>query len=269
MPELPEVETIVRGLAPRLLNRRIESVDVFQARVEIGDISRAAGFVITAVRRRGKFIVIETAKARNSASAHLVIHLGMTGQLRLDAEPGPHTHAVFHLDRGTTLLYNDIRQFGRIEFAPRLPSRVCDLGREPLDIGEEEFVERFRSRRAMVKPLLLNQSFLSGLGNIYVDEALFRAGIHPRALSHRLRKNRASALHRAIVAVLSESIENGGSSVSDYVASDGRRGTFQLRHQVYRRAGLPCSACGAIIKRILVAQRGTHFCPRCQKAPSA
>ena len=263
MPELPEVETIVRGVAPLLLGRRIEWIELRQPRVVVGEVSRAAGHRVTGVRRWGKHIVVDLRRGRSTA--HLVLHLGMTGQLRWDGDPGRHTHALLGIEGGLTLLYNDIRQFGRLEWAERLPARLERLGPEPLEISEEEFVLRFRSRRSMVKSLLLNQSFLRGLGNIYVDEALFRARIHPRAQSHRLRRDRAASLHRAIVKVLTESIEHGGSSVSDYVASDGRRGSFQLRHNVYRRTGRPCPACGAAIRRILVASRGTHFCPRCQR----
>ncbi|HYM10083.1 MAG TPA: bifunctional DNA-formamidopyrimidine glycosylase/DNA-(apurinic or apyrimidinic site) lyase [Bryobacterales bacterium] len=266
MPELPEVETIVRGLAPRLPGRRIVAIEVRQPRVAAGDLSRAAGFTITAVRRRGKHILLGLRRGRRSA--HIVIHLGMTGQLRMDADPGRHTHALIHLDRGLTLLYNDTRQFGRLEFCERLPSRFERLGPEPLELAKGDFVRRLRAHRSMVKPLLLDQSFLSGLGNIYCDEALFRARIHPRAVAARLRPARAERLYRAIVEVLTEAIRLGGSSVSDYVGSDGRRGTFQLRHNVYRRAGQPCPACGAPIRRILVASRGTHFCPTCQRPPT-
>ncbi len=262
MPELPEVETIVRGLASCLPNRRIERVEVFQPRVIIGDIQQAEGFTIAQVRRRGKFVVLEL--ERGGRRAHLLAHLGMTGQLRLAAEPGPYTRVLFQLDRGA-LLYNDIRQFGRLEFAEHMPARFKRLGSEPLEIGEQEFVRRFRARRAMAKPLLLNQAFLSGLGNIYVDEALFRARIHPRALANRIHPDRAAELHRAIVRVLREAIAHRGSSISNYVGSDGRRGAFQLLHNVYRRTGLPCPVCGVAIRRILVSQRGTHFCPRCQK----
>lgn len=246
--------------------RRIVEIEVRQPRVAVGELSRAAGFTITAVRRRGKHILLDL--RRGKRPAQLVIHLGMTGQLRVDAEPGRHTHAILQLDGGFTLLYNDTRQFGRLEFCERLPERLKRLGPEPLDLAEEEFVRRFRARRSMVKPLLLDQSFLSGLGNIYADEALFRAGIHPRAVAARLRPERARRLYRAIVEALTESIRLGGSSVSDYVASDGRRGSFQLRHNVYRRTGRPCPVCGAPIRRILVAARGTHFCPRCQRAPA-
>lgn len=259
MPELPEVETIVRGLAPRLAGRRIESIEVGQPRVLINDIRPAAGSTIRRVRRWGKHIVADLGRG------HLVIHLGMTGQLLFDAPPGPHTHARFHLGRGHTLVYNDIRQFGRLEFSERLPQRLEQLGPDPLELSEAEFVRRLRSRRAMAKALLLDQRFLRGLGNIYADEALYRAGIHPRAIAARLRPPRAAALYGAIQQVLRDAIEHRGSSVSDYVASDGRRGSFQLRHQVYRRTGLPCANCGTAIRRILVAARGTHFCPRCQR----
>ena len=262
MPELPEVETIVRGLGPRLVGRRLHHLELPQPRVLRNDISRAAGCTITAVRRWGKHIVIDLRRARSTS--HLLIHLGMTGQLLLQAEPGRHTHALFHLDGGLTLLFNDIRQFGRLEWAAQLPRRLTRLGPEPLELSEDEFVRRLRSRRSLLKPLLLNQEFLRGLGNIYADEALFRARLHPRASTSRLRASRARALYRAIVDVLTESIRCGGTSISDYVASDGRRGRFQLRLQVYGRTGEPCPACGARIRRIVVASRGTHFCPQCQ-----
>ena len=264
MPELPEVETIVRGLGPRLLGRRIEHIELTQPRVLIGDVGRAAGSTVAEIRRRGKFVVLHLRQQRRSA--HLVIHLGMTGQLLLDVPPGRYTHAVFQLDRGLTLLYNDTRQFGRLEFAERLPARLARLGPDPFELEQDEFVRRFRARRSMAKSLLLNQTFLSGLGNIYADEALFRARIHPQALAAGLRPDRVARLYRTIIDVLTESIQHGGSSVSNYVGSDGRRGSFQLRHNVYRRTGLPCPVCEAPIRRIVVASRGTHFCPRCQTA---
>jgi formamidopyrimidine-DNA glycosylase len=260
MPELPEVETIVRGLAPRLAGRRILSAEFRCDRIVRGDPARIAGRTISAVRRHGKFIIVDFAGGAES----LGIHLGMTGKLLIDAEPGPHSHALITLDRGL-LVYDDIRQFGRIELSPQFASRMARLGPDPLAIGAAEFIERLRARRAMVKPLLLNQAFLRGMGNIYTDEALHRAGVHPRAIASRLSRARAAALHAAIREVLLESIESGGSSVSDYVDSDGRRGSFQLRHRVYGREGEPCPACGAPVRRILVAQRGTHFCPRCQQ----
>ena len=260
MPELPEVETIVRGLAPRLAGRRILAAEFRCDRIVRGDPARIAGRTISSVRRHGKFIVVDFAGGAES----LGIHLGMTGKLLLDAEPGPHAHALITLDRGL-LIYDDIRQFGRIELSPQFAARMERLGPDPLSIGAAEFVSRLRARRSMVKPLLLNQAFLRGMGNIYTDEALHRAGVHPRALASALSRARAGLLHAAMQQVLAESIESGGSSVSDYVDSGGRRGSFQLRHRVYGREGAPCPACAAPIRRILVGQRGTHFCPKCQK----
>lgn len=260
MPELPEVETIVRGLAPRLAGRRILSAEFRCARIIRGAPERIAGKKISGVRRHGKFILIDF----SDATASLGIHLGMTGKLLLDAELGPHSHAIITLDKGL-LIYDDIRQFGRIELSDQFAGRMERLGPDPLNIGAEAFVARLRARKSMVKPLLLNQSFLRGMGNIYTDEALHRAGVHPRALASRLRRDRAIRLHAAIEEVLLESINSGGSSVSDYVDSDGRRGSFQLKHRVYGKEGEPCPSCSTAIRRILVAQRGTHFCPKCQK----
>ena len=260
MPELPEVETIVRGLAPRLAGRRVLSAEFRCDRVVRGKPERIVGKTIHTVRRHGKFIIIDFA----DSSPSLGVHLGMTGKLLLDGELGAHTHAIITLDRGT-LLYDDIRQFGRIELSADFSARMQRLGPDPLSIDTDVFVSRLRGRRAMVKSLLLNQSFLRGMGNIYTDEALHRAGVHPRSLGSRMSRARAVRLHAAIREVLLESIESGGSSVSDYVDSDGRKGSFQLRHRVYGKEGEPCQVCGSAIRRILVGQRGTHFCPKCQK----
>ncbi len=247
-------------LAPRLTGTRILAAEFRCPRVVRGRPEQVVGKTIRGVRRHGKYIVIDFA----DRTASLGIHLGMTGKLLLDGEPGPHSHAIFTLDRGA-LIYDDIRQFGRIGFSEEFAGRLDKLGPDPLSLVAADFVCRLHARHAMVKPLLLNQSFLRGMGNIYTDEALHRAGIHPRALASRLSRDRAAKLHNAIREVLLESIETGGSSVSDYVDSDGRRGSFQLRHRVYGKEGQPCVACGAPIRRILVAQRGTHLCPRCQK----
>jgi len=260
MPELPEVETIVRGLAPRLAGCRILAAEFRCPRVVRGDPRRIVGKTIQAVRRHGKYIVIDFV----DASASLGIHLGMTGKLLIDPELSVHSHAIITLDRGE-LVYDDVRQFGRIELSDQFAARLERLGPDPLSLDTEAFVASLRARHAMVKPLLLNQSFLRGMGNIYTDEALYRAGIHPRALGSRLSRERAARLHRAIREVLLESIATGGSSVSDYVDSQGRRGSFQLRHRVYGKEGKPCPVCSTAIRRILVGQRGTHFCPKCQK----
>lgn len=259
MPELPEVETVVRSLASRLAGRRIVRARFTSRFVTPGDhrklASRLTGRTIVSVRRRGKFILIALDRGT------LVVHLGMTGKLLLDGAATAHTHGIFTLDEGV-LLYDDPRQFGRIEWNP---PRVAKLGPEPLEIGLEQFIERMRARKTRVKPLLLNQRFLAGLGNIYVDEALFGAGIHPLAIASRINNARAARLHQSIRDVLTLAIEHRGSSISDYVDADGRRGDFQSRHRVYGREDEPCLSCGTAIKKIVVAQRGTHFCPNCQK----
>lgn len=263
MPELPEVETVVRGLAPVLPGRRIISAEFLSKFVTPGDrdalAMHLAGRVIERVRRHGKFIVIELDRGV------LVIHLGMTGKLLVDAEPGPHSYGVFHLDHGGVLIYDDPRQFGRIEFSDELPRRVARLGPDPLTVSLEDFLAALRARNARIKPLLLDQRFLRGLGNIYADEVLFRARIHPKTASSRIGRKRAADLHQAIQETLQLAIQHRGSSISDYVDATGERGSFQLLHRVYGKEGLPCPVCGAPIRRILVAQRGTHYCPRCQR----
>jgi formamidopyrimidine-DNA glycosylase len=170
---------------------------------------------------------------------------------------------VFTLDRGM-LLYHDPRQFGRIEFSQAEPPRVARLGPEPLEISFEDFRARLR-RKTRMKALLMNQTFLAGLGNIYADESLFAAGIHPLAQADGLTAARARKLYQAIQGILRHAIQLGGSSISDYVNARGERGFFQMEHRVYGREGQPCTICGKPIQKILVAQRGTHFCPRCQK----
>ncbi len=259
MPELPEVETVVRSLGPYLAGRKILSAEFTSKIVTPGDrrklAARLAGRSILKVERRGKFIVISL------DAGTLVVHLGMTGKLLMDGQAGVHTHGVFTLDEGV-LLYHDPRQFGRIEWNP---SRVAKLGPEPLEIGVDEFRARLRQRKTKVKAVLLNQAFLAGLGNIYVDEALFASGIHPLAIASRLSAPRAARLHQAIREVLTLAIQHRGSSISDYVDADGKRGAFQLLHNVYGREGEPCVACGHAIKKIVVAQRGTHFCAKCQR----
>ncbi len=263
MPELPEVETVVRSIT-RLRGRRVVTVEIGCPRVLRGDdpqrtAARLEGRRIAGVSRRGKFILIAL-----EGGGYLVVHLGMTGRLLMGAKPGKHTHVILTLDRGV-LLYDDSRQFGCFQVSEEIPERVASLGPEPLEVGYEEFAAALRKRRSRIKALLLDQRFLRGLGNIYADEALFRAGIHPLAAASRLRPERARRLHTKIVEVLTEAIAAGGSSISDYVDADGRKGFFQVKHRVYQRTGEPCLSCGAPIRRILVAQRSSHFCPKCQK----
>jgi len=262
VPELPEVETVVRSIA-RIVGRRIISAEFNCARILRGDPDRMsaalAGRRIRGIHRRGKFIVMEL-----GAAQFLTVHLGMTGKLLLGGTPGRHTHAILNLDRGL-LRYEDQRQFGKIEVSRGLPDRVAKLGPEPLEVPLADFAARLERRKARIKAVLLDQHFVRGVGNIYADEALFRAGIHPLAIGARLRPERVKRLHNAIVEVLTQAIERGGSSISDYVDAEGRQGFFQFEHRVYQRTGEPCLTCGAPIRRILVAQRGTHYCPRCQR----
>ena len=262
MPELPEVETVVRTLAPHLAGRTIISARFTSRFVTPGNraklAAQLAGRTIQGVQRRGKFILMQLDRGT------LAVHLGMTGKLLIDGAPGSHTHGVFTLNEGV-LLYDDSRQFGRIEWSAGAAKRASRLGPEPLEIGLEEFCRRLRGRKSRVKPLLLNQSFLAGMGNIYVDEALFLAGIHPLALASRLSTARVALLYQTMREVLTLAIEHRGSSISDYVDADGRRGDFQILHRAYGREGEPCVNCKTPIKKIVVAGRGTHFCPKCQK----
>jgi formamidopyrimidine-DNA glycosylase len=261
MPELPEVETVVRTVAPYLVGRRIVEARFTSKFVTPGNRSalseKIKGRGIVAVRRRGKFIVIELDKGT------LAIHLGMTGNLLATGKANEHTHGYFTLDDGV-LLYNDPRQFGRIEWSPGPAKRVAKLGPEPLEITLEEFQKRMK-RKAHVKPLLMNQALIAGIGNIYADESLFNSGIHPLAQASRLSAPRVAKLHQAIREILSEAIEHRGSTISDYRDADGACGGFQLLHKAYGREGEPCVICGTAIRKTLVAQRGTHYCPKCQK----
>lgn len=263
MPELPEVETVVRSIAP-ITGQRILSAEFRNLRILRGGdpdamSARLAGRRIVAVQRYGKFIV-----ASLEGGGYLTVHLGMTGRLLLGGASGKHTHAIFTLDRAT-LLFDDSRQFGSIQFTENFPPRVARLGPEPLEITFDEFAGALRRHKTRIKSLLLNQTFLRGVGNIYADESLFRAGIHPEALTHRIGPARARRLYDAIVAVLTEAIAAGGSSISDYVDAEGRKGFFQISHRVYQRTGEPCTACRAPIRRMIVTQRSSHFCPRCQR----
>ena len=259
MPELPEVETIVRSLAPKLAGKRVLAVTFFAPRVMRGAPSPLlAGHSVLEVTRHGKHILFRFDHGT------LAIHLGMTGKLLIDGETTPYLRAEIVFD-GLRLLFDDIRQFGRMAWSHSLPENVARLGPDPLEIPALAFAVRLRGKRGGVKALLLNQVFLRGLGNIYVDEALHRAGVHPLSVAARLSAKRALALHGVIVTGLEEALAVGGSSISDYVDSDGSKGSFQERHRVYGREGLPCGVCGAAIVRIVVAQRGTHFCPKCQR----
>ena len=255
MPELPEVETVVRTIAPRLRGRRIVEICVFTKKAWGRAVAPGEGQAVRKVRRYGKFILLELERG------FLAIHLGMTGKLMANAEHGPYTRAVLVLDRGE-IVFDDVRQFGSVRWVDHEPGK---LGPDALEVSAEDLMALLGARRGRLKALLLNQSFVRGIGNIYADESLFRARIHPLAMASRLSKPRAQRLHGAIVEVLTDAIAKGGSSISDYVDADGRPGWFQLQHKVYQRTGEPCLVCGAPIRRILVAQRSTHYCPKCQR----
>lgn len=282
MPELPEVETVVRGLRSSLAGRAI--VEVRFGKTDFvenpGEIEqRLPGTRIANVTRLGKFICIglsrnppDAGPAAPGSSLYLIIHLGMTGQLTIihaSESVAPHTHGFFVLDDGRELRYTDIRRFGRMLLVPEsgFSEFIGRLGKDPLEIGAEEFCEYFGSRRARVKALLLDQRVLRGIGNIYADESLHRARLHPARIAENLTKKQLLALHSAIRKVLAEAIRFRGSSISDYIDSQGKRGEFQLRHRVYQRDGKPCFRCKARIRHMMVAGRSSHFCPRCQPAP--
>ena len=274
MPELPEVETVVRGLKAVLPGKRITEIRFNKTDFidnPAGVAENLPGKRIAAVRRHGKFIVFDLEDSSKQRTA-LLIHLGMTGQLRTvpaQAPVAPHTHIFFSLDDGSELRYTDIRRFGRVQFLPQGidGSPLADLGLDALETNEKEFIERLRGRKARIKALLLDQRVLRGMGNIYTDESLWRARIHPARIAASLKDQELRSLYKAVQKVLKEAIRLKGSSVSDYVDSDGNRGEFQLWHRVYMRKGEKCFRCGAIIQRMIVAGRSSYFCPHCQRAP--
>ena len=254
---------MVRTLAPRLTGRRILDAKFSSHHVVRQPFAALRRHLrdqrVHSVERHGKFIVLTLDRGV------LVIHLGMTGKLLLDSEPGPYARAVFSLDRGL-LVYDDIRHFGRIEWSEELPARAAALGPDALTISLDDFRKLLKTHRGGIKALLMNQRILRGMGNIYTDEALFEARIHPQAIAAKLSKARAARLHAAMVDILTTAIRLKGSSISDYVDADGQRGSFQLQHQAYGRTGEPCPTCETPIRRILVGQRGTHYCPHCQRS---
>ena len=276
MPELPEVETVANGVHARVHGQRVEHVwtsgkpQTFKSpEVEIAEVLTHSR--IERVRRVGKTIVVSVERPYASeragdAAAELLVHLGMTGRLLVSAPEVPlprHTHAVLSLSGGNELRFVDARRFGRLSV--RTAERYLGPGAEPLTVSEADFAALFYGRKLAIKAALLNQSLLHGVGNIYADESLFRAGIRPRRQAGRLTQRQLSRLRTALVEVLHHAIALGGSSVSDYVDADGVRGFFQLEHKVYGRAGKACLDCGAGLKKIVVGGRTTIYCPICQR----
>ena len=282
MPELPEVETIACGVNARVRGQHIVQAWFCSHRQPFKTpAARQArgleGRAVLSVHRTGKHIVCELGpaaggpldKSDGQSAAQWVVHLGMTGRLLVtapDAPVAPHTHARLSLSGGKELRFVDPRRFGRLEFRDlRRSAAFSAPGAEPLTIATEEFVALFHRRRLSIKAALLNQALLAGVGNIYADESLFRAGIRPGKSSGRLTRAELEQLRLSLFQVLKDAIRLGGSSVSDYVDAEGMRGFFQLEHCVYLRTGLPCLRCQTPIRRILVAGRGTHYCPKCQR----
>jgi formamidopyrimidine-DNA glycosylase len=297
MPELPEVETIARGLAKRVTGDIIESVWLGSKpeplKSPAAEIARTLeGAKIEGVRRMGKHIVFDlkrhapqvsvpksgtrtwgTEKGRKARSvptragrAQWIVHLGMTGQMLVcspDAEIERHTHAIAKLKSGRELRFVDPRRFGRLSVAANGDFET--VGVEPLDIDLAKFVTLFRGRKTPIKSALLNQKLLRGVGNIYADESLFRAGIRPRRRAASVTREQLQKLYASVQGVLKEAIALGGSSISDYVDADGEEGFFQLQHRVYGREGEPCLVCKTPIRRVVIAGRSSHYCPGCQK----
>ena len=268
MPELPEVETVARLIRPRLLGRRIEGAHVSWART-LGGVSPArfrrgvTGATVTRVWRRAKYIVLDL-----EPRACLVGHLRMTGRMQVDGEPGPYARVSLPLDDGSTFHFIDVRKFGRLVLAATPEDVFPALGPEPL--GEEFtsawFRRELKRRRRMLKPLLLDQSFVAGLGNIYVDEALHKSRLHPLRSAHTLSGRSGDRLRACIRETLEAAIEREGSSFDAfYRTPEGSPGSYQEQFLVYGRDGKPCRTCGRRITRIVVAQRGTHLCTRCQR----
>jgi formamidopyrimidine-DNA glycosylase len=313
MPELPEVETIARGLDKRVRGDLIESVWLGSKKELLkSPAARIAatleGARIATVHRMGKHIVFELQRPRGDGvlfrprrgkdrsqrkdpspqiqpgfgrpagrgrpsprvseerKAQWIVHLGMTGRMLVcppDAELEKHTHAVVKLVSGREVRFVDPRRFGRLSVASNGDFEAGGI--EPLEIPLEPFIALFRGRRTPIKSALLNQKLLRGVGNIYADESLYRAGIRPRRRASSLTRDEMKRLHASIRQVLREAIRAGGSSVSNYVDADGEEGFFQLRHRVYGREGAPCRECRSPIKRIVIAGRSSHYCPKCQR----
>jgi len=308
MPELPEVETIARGLAARVTGDVVESVWLGQKKEPLkspaSDITTTLeSSRIVAVRRMGKHIIFDletngvtpapaksralhkkpqgSARRSNPSSPSMkqiagagacparsqwIVHLGMTGRLQVcepQAEVEKHTHAILRLSSGRELRFVDPRRFGRLSVA-----QAADFdagGVEPLEVDLDRFLTLFRGRKTPIKSALLNQKLLRGVGNIYADESLFRAGIRPRRRASTTTREQLTRLFHAVKEVLKEAIALGGSSISDYVGAEGEEGFFQLQHRVYGREGEPCPLCKIGIKRVVIAGRSSHYCPRCQK----
>jgi len=262
VPELPEVETVVRGLQNTIVGEKIMDLEAPWEKALVADdpYESIVGRVITGVSRRAKYIVIEMDEG------FLLVHLRMTGKLT-PVYPEKHVTVILHFESGNSLYFQDTRKFGRMVYTKDPQHALGHIGPEPLsaDFTPDLFYQMLHGKKRLIKPLLLDQSFLAGLGNIYVDEALFQAAIQPLSVSLSIPKKRVYSLHSAIQSILSASIEAQGTTVLNFSHGDNRIGSYQEALEVYGRGDEPCLKCGTLIIKIKVGQRGTHYCASCQK----
>ena len=274
MPELPEVETIVRELRPHLVGRRIRRADVLNPTICTFGANELRGAVVESIERRGKYILLYLTRRRSCPV--LVFHLGMTGQLLLKSAQHPvdrHTHVVLRFaGLSEEVRFRDVRRFGEARLYPSpldLQLGLLDrLGPEAHVVTSKQLARVAWTSSRPLKPLLMDQRKVAGLGNIYTDEVLWRARLHPLRPSDSLSADELRELARSIRSVLREAIRDRGSSVDDYLTPDGSPGRYQDRHAAYGRQGRPCPRCGTAIRRIRLQGRGTHFCPHCQSVPA-
>jgi formamidopyrimidine-DNA glycosylase len=270
MPELPEVETAVRALRQPLIGRTITGArNDWPRHVAVPSVDelreRITGRRVEAIDRRGKYLVFTLSDDETA-----IVHLKMTGHLSVvpaETPADPYAHTVFELDDGRELRFRDPRKFGRVYLVHDPADVLGPLGPEPLpeDFTAQALEERLRGRKRVLKPLLLDQTFIAGIGNIYADEALFHAGLRPTRISNTLTGEEIAALHAAIQRVLAMGIEREGASISTYVKPDGQKGDMQNAVSVYDRARQACYTCGRPIERIVLGGRSTHYCPHCQR----
>jgi formamidopyrimidine-DNA glycosylase len=276
MPELPEVETAVRDLRPHLVGRTIVGATVrWKRTIAIPSaaefVKQIRGYKITALTRRGKHLVFHL-RSKSRERKYLLVHLRMTGGFRIDRQNDSrdkHMHVCFQLDNGRVLRFRDTRKFGRMWLVDDPNQVVGKLGPEPLDISLRDFHRLFGKRRGNLKPLLLNQTFIAGIGNIYADESLWYARLHPLRQAESLSKEERAQLYRAIRQVLTRAIAGGGTSIDVmYKRINGMSGRFVDSLRVFDQEKRPCRRCGTVILKTVVGQRGTHFCPTCQRVES-
>jgi len=272
MPELPEVETVRRGLESKVIGKKIASTEILWSRIIENDsvefTNSIIGQEIVSVSRRGKFLIFHL------SNSDLISHLRMEGKFEYYEKPtdvSKHTHVILHFSDQSQLRYLDVRKFGRMKLVEKgqalSEKNLASLGPEPIakDFDLKEFQKALKMKHKAIKPVLLEQKLVVGLGNIYVDEVLWLAKIHPLTLADKLTKKQTEVLHEAIIDIMARSIAAGGSTIRTYLNALGDAGNFQKELKVYGQQNQPCARCGTIISKIKVAGRGTHFCPKCQK----